>query len=88
MNVETTRVGHAGWRRFRLASFHTPAQPVKVPRIGILWHAANADEESDYLPLVEEAFAGLGYVAGKTIELQRRFPAEQPSDSGRWRGIE
>lgn len=54
------------------------AQQKKVPRIGILWHAADANEESDYLPVVEKAFADLGYVNGKTVELLHRFPAEQP----------
>ncbi|MCA0305416.1 MAG: ABC transporter substrate-binding protein [Proteobacteria bacterium] len=53
------------------------AQAKKVPRVGVLWHAANADEESDYLPVIEKAFADLGYVDGKTIELLHRFPAEQ-----------
>lgn len=54
------------------------AQPAKVPRVGVLWHSANAEEERDYLPIVVKAFADLGYVDGKTIELQHRFPAEQP----------
>ena len=68
-------------RLFVAAAAATPfaarAQTKKVPRVGVLWHAANAEEESDYLPVVEKAFADLGYVDGKTVELLHRFPAEQ-----------
>jgi putative ABC transport system substrate-binding protein len=53
-------------------------QPKKVPRIGVLWHAANADEEDVYLSVLTKAFGDLGYVDGKTIQLEHRFPAEQP----------
>jgi len=53
-------------------------QPGKVPRVGVLWHAASAEEESIYLNVVTKAFADLGYVEGKTIVLEHRFPAEQP----------
>ena len=55
------------------------AQPTKrVPRIGVLWHAANAEEEREYLAVLEKAFSDLGYTQGKNIELVHRFPAEQP----------
>jgi putative tryptophan/tyrosine transport system substrate-binding protein len=53
-------------------------QTKKVPRIGVLWHAANAEEEDVYLSVVTKAFADLGYVDGKNIQLEHRFPAEQP----------
>ena len=53
-------------------------QTRKVPRIGVLWHAANAEEEDAYLSVVTKAFADLGYVDGKNIQLEHRFPAEQP----------
>jgi putative ABC transport system substrate-binding protein len=54
------------------------AQAKKVPRIGVLWHAANAGQEDVYLSVVTKAFADLGYVDGKNIQLEHRFPAEQP----------
>jgi putative ABC transport system substrate-binding protein len=55
------------------------AQPSrKMPRIGVLWHAANAEEEDVYLRILSKAFSDLGYVEGKSIELEHRFPAEQP----------
>jgi putative ABC transport system substrate-binding protein len=53
-------------------------QSRKMPHIGVLWHAANADEEDVYLGVVTKAFADLGYVNGKNIQLEHRFPAEQP----------
>ena len=53
-------------------------QSRKVPRIGVLWHAANAEQEDVYLAVVSKAFADLGYVDGKNIQLEHRFPAEQP----------
>jgi putative tryptophan/tyrosine transport system substrate-binding protein len=53
-------------------------QTKKVPRIGVLWHAANAEEEDVYLSVVTKAFADLGYVDGTNIQLEHRFPAEQP----------
>jgi putative ABC transport system substrate-binding protein len=63
----------AGW------PIATNAQQVKkVPRIGVLWHAASAKEEEEYLGALTKAFHDLGYVEGKNIELDHRFPAEQP----------
>ena len=53
-------------------------QVKKVPRIGVLWHARSADEEEVYLSVLRKAFSDLGYVEGKNIELENRFPAEQP----------
>lgn len=53
-------------------------QTRKVPRVGVLWHAANAEQEDVYLRVVTKAFADLGYVDSKNIQLEHRFPAEQP----------
>jgi putative ABC transport system substrate-binding protein len=49
-----------------------------MPRVGVLWHAANAKQEGDYLVALTRAFHDLGYFEGKNIELDHRFPAEQP----------
>ena len=55
------------------------AQPGgKSPRIGVLWHAGSADEEKIPLGGLVEGFRNLGYVDGKTIVLEHRFPNEQP----------
>lgn len=48
-----------------------------IPRVGVLWHAASAAEEDVYLSVVQKAFSDLGYVDGRTIVLEHRFPAEQ-----------
>jgi putative tryptophan/tyrosine transport system substrate-binding protein len=53
-------------------------QRTKVPRVGVLWHAGSADEEAVYLTALLKGFSGLGYVDGKTIALEHRFPNEQP----------
>ena len=50
----------------------------KIPRIGVLWHAASAEEEAVYLDVLTKAFRDLGYFEGKNIELDHRFPAERP----------
>ena len=52
--------------------------PKKIPVVGMLWHAGNAEEEAIYLNVVLKAFSDLGYVEGKNIKLEHRFPAEQP----------
>jgi hypothetical protein len=54
------------------------AQQIKtVPRVGVLWHAGSADEEEVYLSVLQKAFRDLGYVEGRNIALEHRFPAEQ-----------
>jgi len=46
--------------------------------VGVLWHAASAEEEEVYLSVLLKAFQDLGYVEGKNIRLEHRFPAENP----------
>jgi putative ABC transport system substrate-binding protein len=57
-----------------------PAQqsPGKIPVVGVLWHAASAEEEDVYLSVLRKAFHDLGYIEGKNIQLEHRFPAENP----------
>ena len=50
----------------------------KVPLVGVLWHAGSAEEEDVYLSVLVKAFNDLGYVEGKNIHLDHRFPAEKP----------
>ena len=49
-----------------------------LPHVGVLWHAANAKQEEEYLGALTKAFHELGYFEGRNIELDHRFPAEQP----------
>ena len=49
-----------------------------APTVGVLWHAGSAEEEDVYLSVLVKAFNDLGYVEGKNIHLDHRFPAENP----------
>jgi ABC-type uncharacterized transport system substrate-binding protein len=53
-------------------------QSRKSPVVGVLWHAGSAEEEAVLLRPLVEGLAALGYVEGKTITIEHRFPAEQP----------
>src|SRR3954465_5740613 len=48
----------------------------KIPLVGVLWHASSAEEEDVYLSVLVKALHDLGYVEGKNIHLDQRFPAE------------
>ncbi len=50
----------------------------RVPRVGVLWHAGSAEEEAIYLGALQQGLVGLGYIDGRTIKLEHRFPNEQP----------
>jgi ABC transporter substrate binding protein len=55
------------------------AQPGgKVPSVGYLWHAGSAKEEAPYFGALLDGFARLGYVEGRNIKLEHRFPNETP----------
>ena len=54
-------------------------QPTKIPRIGFLWHAGSHEEEKPYIDWVRQGFTDLGYVEGKNIVFEERFPNEQPA---------
>src|SRR5262245_21641237 len=60
--------------------FAAPAQQSsnKIPVVGVLWHAGSAEEEDVYPSVLVKAFNDLGYVEGKNIHLDHRFPAENP----------
>jgi putative tryptophan/tyrosine transport system substrate-binding protein len=53
-------------------------QSKDTPTVGVLWHAGSAEEEDVYLSVLVKAFNDLGYVEGKNIHLDHRFPAENP----------
>ena len=50
----------------------------KVPRVGVLWHAGSAEEEKIPLGALREGLRGKGYVEGKSIILENRYPDERP----------
>jgi putative ABC transport system substrate-binding protein len=51
----------------------------RVPKVGVLWHAADQDGEWPYYDCLLDGFAELGYIKGK-IELIHRFPNEKPDN--------
>src|SRR5499433_4269354 len=53
-------------------------QAGKIPTVGYLWHAGSAKEEDPYFGALLEGFASLGYVDGRNIKLEHRFPNETP----------
>jgi len=54
------------------------AQARRMPRVGVLWHAGSAGEEGAYYAGLLEGFRDLGYVDGRNINLEHRFPNEMP----------
>jgi len=50
----------------------------RIPTVAYLWHACSAKEEYPYYDAVIEGFARLGYVNGRNIDLEHRFPDEKP----------
>ena len=54
-------------------------QPAKIPHIGVLWHAANAEQEGTNYKAIVKGFADIGYIDGKPVVLEHRFPNEQPA---------
>jgi putative tryptophan/tyrosine transport system substrate-binding protein len=50
----------------------------RIPVVGVLWHAGSAEEEDVYLSVLRKAFNDMGWIEGKNIVLEHRFPAENP----------
>src|SRR4051812_8674232 len=50
----------------------------KMPLVGVLWHAASAEEEGPYYKALLEGFTALGYFEGRNIRFEHRFPNESP----------
>jgi len=49
-------------------------QPEKVPRVGVLWRAANAEQEGSTFKSLVKGFGDLGHIEGQNIKLEHRFP--------------
>jgi putative ABC transport system substrate-binding protein len=79
MNRRTFLVGTGAMAGVSLTSaVHAQPRNARRPRIGVLWHAANIEEETPYYQTLLEGFKQLGYVEGRTIVLEHRFPDEKP----------
>src|SRR5438445_8739365 len=57
---------------------HGQQRAAKKPRVDVLWHAANIEEETPYFQSLSEGFRQLGYVEERNIALEHRFPDEKP----------
>jgi putative ABC transport system substrate-binding protein len=53
-------------------------QAKKIPTIGVLWHSGSAEEEAPYFNAVIQGFRSLGYVEGRNIRFEHRFPNDTP----------
>ena len=53
------------------------AQP-RLPRVGILWHGADENDEAIYMGAIRQGLGDFGYVDGKNIVLVNRFAGETP----------
>ena len=52
--------------------------------IGVLWHAGSAEEEGSNFKALVKGFTDLGYIEGRMIILEHRFPTRCPTGSGAW----
>jgi putative tryptophan/tyrosine transport system substrate-binding protein len=59
-----------------LAALGQPTK--KMPRVGVLWHAGSAEQEAPYFGSLLEGFKSLGYVEGRNVRFEHRFPNEIP----------
>src|SRR4029450_11006113 len=53
-------------------------QPRRVSIIGVLWHAGSAEEEGSNFKALVKGFRDLGYLEGRNVVLEHRFPNEEP----------
>jgi len=73
-------------RRFLMAIASGPAclglrpayaePPAKTPRIGVMWHAANEEEEENYLSALKRGLRSVGYIDGRNIRIINTFADE------------
>jgi hypothetical protein len=72
------RVHHASRQYGGHMAARSAQQSKNIPTVGVLWHAGSAEEEDVYLTVLVKTFNDLGYIEGKNIHLDHRFPAENP----------
>ena len=61
--------GRSPWKR---------SSPGRSRRSESLWHAGSAEEERIPFGALVQGFRDLGYIGGKNIILEHRFPNEEP----------
>jgi putative ABC transport system substrate-binding protein len=53
-------------------------QARKMPVVGVIWHTANEQSAAPWFGYLRQAFADVGYVPGKNIVFEDRYPSEIP----------
>ena len=56
---------------------YTASGQRRVPKIGFLWHAENAEQEAPYFGAFREGLSAMGYVDGSSIEIIDTFAGEK-----------
>jgi putative ABC transport system substrate-binding protein len=56
---------------------HTAFGQKRVPKIGFLWHAENAEQEAPYFGAFRQGLSTMGYVDGTNIEIIDTFAGEK-----------
>jgi putative ABC transport system substrate-binding protein len=49
-----------------------------IPTVGVLWHAGSPQEEQPYFDALIQGFKDVGYIEGRNIRFEHRFPNEIP----------
>ena len=53
-------------------------QSRKMPKVGVLWHAASQEAEGAYFTALIQGFRDYGYVEGRSITFEHRYANEEP----------
>src|SRR4249920_2059341 len=57
-------------------SFTAAQQSGRMAKIGVLFHAGSAEEEGPYFKAVIDGFKDQGYIEGRNVIFEHRFPNE------------
>ena len=66
-------VGSAAWPLVTHAQLTTG-----IPTVGVLWHAGSPQEEQPYFDALMQGFKDVGYVEGRNVWFEHRFPMTIP----------
>src|SRR5512132_3693521 len=50
----------------------------EIPTVGVLWHAGSPQEEQPYFDALLQGFKDAGYIEGRNVRFEHRFPNEIP----------
>jgi putative tryptophan/tyrosine transport system substrate-binding protein len=67
----------AAWPFSAIGQRAAPKQVKESPKVGVLWHADNAEQEAPYLVPFQQSLSELGYIDGRTFNLLNTYASEQ-----------